>query len=372
MKKISETGLEIVYAFETEEPQLINTIKEDEWVRKISLRLNQKYDTSNLEYYCVGLFNSEVTFYNKSFEKVLKIEDPKKDESYCELLHDVLFFTNSDRLSDNVLIKSSRNEDFAFQVYSVDLEKMSSNLVFIGEKSGYEYTNSITLNPVDFNYFASGDTNGTIKIFKLTENLNEVVAPVKKQKKRKTDAQTLQHETQIENCHGNNEVRILKWINNQQILSSGDDFFVKLWNVGTRTNYSVFNTNYKLTTAICPILPGNDKFLSGHDDGSIRLWDIRANNSTATSQNRVVFQNAHSNYVSDITINPDSSMNANNFTSVAYDGLVKLWDMRSNKKALYEIKTDSEKNYSSVYNSSNYLLTGGDNSTVNIYEMNKH
>jgi hypothetical protein len=36
-KKVSEVGLEINYAFELEEPKLTNTIKEDEWIRTMSI-----------------------------------------------------------------------------------------------------------------------------------------------------------------------------------------------------------------------------------------------------------------------------------------------------------------------------------------------
>jgi WD40 repeat protein len=367
LKKISETGLEIAYSFEANEPQLINTIKEDEWIRKIAIRLNQKYDVTEKNYYCVGLFNSEISFYNNNFEKVLKIEDSKKDESSCELLYDVLFFSRTDKLSDNTLIKSSRNDDYNFQIYQVDFEKMSSNLVFVGDRTDYEYVNTLALNPVNFNYFATGDSNGTIKIYNLEETSQSEIESNKK-KKRKTEAQTIKTENIIDECHGTNEVKIIKWINNQQILSSGDDFIVKLWNIQTKSNYSVFNTNYKMTTAICPILPGNDKFLTGHEDGSIRLWDIRVNNSLTLSSNKIIFQDAHKNYISDICINPDSANFSHNFTSVGYDKLLKIWDIRSTKKALYEIQTDSEKNYSAVYNSREYLMTGGDNSTINVYQ----
>jgi WD40 repeat protein len=367
LKKISETGLTITYSFEISQPNLINTIKEDEWIRKISLRKNQKYQSSSAEFYCVGLFNSEVSFYNPKFEKVLKIVDTNKDDNYCELLHDLLFFSTNDSLQENTLIKASRNEDYLFHIFNVNLSNMSYNLNFVGEKKDYEYVNTLGLNPVDFSYFVAGDTNGNIKIYKLSENAqSEEPAKETKKKRRKIEANYLRPEAEIENCHNNSEVKILKWINNQQILSSGDDFIIKLWNVHTKTNYSVFNTNYKLTTALCEVLPGNDKFLSGHEDGSIRLWDIRANNSNQAT--KIVYQNAHQNYVADIVTNPDTEIYSNNFASVGYDGYLRVWDFRSTKKALYEIKTDSEKNYSAVYNSKSYLMTGGDNSTVNVYQ----
>lgn len=366
LKKISETGLTITYSFEISQPNLINTIKEDEWIRKISLRKSQKYLASSSEFYCVGLFNSEVSFYNPKFEKVLKIVDSNKQDNYCELLHDLLFFSNNDSLNENILIKASRNEDYLFHIFNVNLSNMSYNLNFVGEKSDYEYVNTLGLNPVDFSYFAAGDTNGSIKIYKLSENTEEPSKENSRKKKRKIEANYLHSESEIENCHNNTEVKILKWINNQQILSTGDDFMIKLWNINTKTNYSQFNTNYKLTTALCPVLPGSDKFLSGHEDGSIRLWDMRANNSHNAV--KTIFQNAHQNYVAEIVANPDTEIYSNNFASVGYDGHLRVWDFRSTKKALFDIKTDSEKNYSAAYNSKSYLMTGGDNSTVNVYQ----
>ena len=363
IQKISETGLVVNYAFEIPPPQKVNTMKEDEWIRKIVTRKNQKYDTNNLEPYIVGLFNSELTVYNPNFEKIVKIEDenPKnKENDYCELLHDVLFFTKSDNMSQNTIIKASRNEDALFSVYSLDLVKASYSLLYQADKHS-EYANSLSLNPVDFSYFASGNSDGSIRIYKLPEVNQPNPQPEQKKKKRKTEAQLLNPELTLEDCHGHNEVKIIKWINNGQILSSGDDFYVKLWNIQTRTLFSSFNTNYKLTTCISTVL-GNEKFLTGHEDGSIRLWDMR-NEST-----RVVFNNAHSKYVSDISTNPDTNLYSNNFSSVGYDGRMKVWDMRAMNKPLFDIATDSEKNYSVAFNSPHYLLTGGDSSTVDVYE----
>jgi WD40 repeat protein len=362
MKKISETGLVIHYSLDIPHPEKINTIKEDEWIRKIVTRKNQKYDTNNLEPYIVGLFNSEISVYNPQFEKVLKIEDDNtnnKENEYCELLHDVLFFTNVDSMSRNTLIKASRNEEALFSIYSLDILKASYIKVFHAGKNS-EYCNSLSLNPVDFSYFASGNTDGSIQIFKLKEDCKQS-EPGQKRKKRKTETQVLYPEVSLEDCHGANEVRIIKWINNGQILSTGDDFYVKLWNIQTKSLFSSFNTNYKLTTSICPIF-GNEKFLTGHEDGSIRLWDIRNENT------RIVFNNAHAKYVSDIATNPDTNEFSYNFSTTGYDGRMKVWDTRAMNKPLNENLTDSGKNYTLSYNTPQFLLTGGDSSSVNVYQ----
>jgi hypothetical protein len=371
LKKISETGLEIFYQFELEEPKLVNTIKEDEWIRKIHLRLNQKFDTSNLEYFSVALFNSEITIYNKNFEKILKIEDLNKEENYCELLHDVLFFrpsySQSDSTDSNILIRASRNEYYNFEIFSVDLNRSSYKKIYINRKNNSEYFNSLALNPVDFSYFVAGDTEGNLKIFKIPESFEEPnITLSKTKKKRKTEINELEYETVIENCHSGNEVKIVKWINNKQMITSGDDFVVKLWNIHTKTNFASFNTNYKLTTCIVTTGNENEKFLTGHEDGTVKLWDSRVNNSS--NQSKIISWNAHTNYVSDLSCNPNKDFYSNNFASVGYDGNLKIWDVRQNKNFVYEIRTDSEKNYSVGYNSSDYLMTGGDSSTLNIFE----
>lgn len=371
LKKISETGLEIFYQFELEEPRLVNTIKEDEWIRKIHPRFNQKYDSSNLEYFSVALFNSEITIYNKNFEKILKIEDLNKEENYCELLHDVLFFrpsySQSDNSDSNILIRASRNEDYNFEIFSVDLSRSSSKKIYVNRKRNSEYFNSLALNPVDFSYFVAGDTEGNLKIFKIPESFVESdKSSSKSKKKRKTDINELENENLIENCHSGNEVKIVKWINNRQMITSGDDFVVKLWNIHTKTNFASFNTNYKLTTCIATIGNENEKFLTGHEDGTVKLWDSRVNSTSG--QGRIISWNAHTNYVSDLSCNPNTDFYSNNFSSVGYDGNLKIWDVRQNKNFVYEIRTDSEKNYAVAYNSSDYLLTGGDSSTVNIFE----
>ena len=383
LKKISETGLEIYYQFELEEPKLINTIKEDEWIRKISSRLNQKFDNSNLEFFCVGLFNSEITIYNKKFEKILKIEDLNKEENYCELLHDVLFFRPTYSQSDNndsntgILIRCSRNEENNFEIFSVDLNRSSYNKIYVNRKHNSEYVNCLSLNPVDFSYFVAGDTDGNLKIFKIpekseidTENLTiPNNSKSRQQKKRKTEYNFLEHETVLENCHGVNEIKIVKWINNRQIITAGDDFTVKLWNIGTKSNFASYNTNYKITTCMSTIGTENDKFLTGHEDGTVKLWDTRIGSSSTSSQgNKVISWNAHTNYVADISTNPNTDFYTNNFATTGYDGNLKIWDVRQNKNFVYEIRTDSEKNYAVAYNSSDYLMTGGDSSTLNIFE----
>jgi ribosome biogenesis protein YTM1 len=343
--KLSEKSIEIQYSFRVEEPKLANTIKEDEWIRKIAVKRSQGV---KLDYYCVGLFNSEISIYNPKHEKVLTIDEVKDKESCCELLHDLLFFKHE---NENILIKCSQNEEENIKVYSIDLAKMTCIQTYSLPKRNTEYINCLSLNPVSFNFFTAGGSDGNISILKINETSEK-----KTVKKRRTEYQNLEAQSVLENCH--NEVKNVLWLNNQQLLSSGDDFIVKLWNISTKTNYSSFIMNYKLCTSLVNII-STETFLTGQDDGRIRLWDIRQNKPTVSFI-------GHKYLVSDVAVLPES---INNFISTGYDGTVKLWDTRSTKKSLYDIKTDSEKNYTVTCNTADYAITGGDNSTVNIYNL---
>jgi WD40 repeat protein len=349
LKSTSEKILEIYYTPQMKEPQLSNTIKEDEWIRKISVRNLPTFNSNNVEYYCVGLFNSEVTLYNHKYEKLLKI-DEEKDKSYCELLHDMIFFNND---KNNIIIKCSRNDDENLKVFSVDMNKMTYSQIYTHNKEGNEYFNSLSLNPVDFFTFCAGDTESNLHILKI----NDIQPVNKSSKKRKTDIHNVETLSIIEKCHVG-EVRQVKWINNQQILTSGDDFLVKLWNVNTKTNYSSYNLNYKLCTSLTHI-PTTEMFLTGQEDGKIKSWDIRQTNIANV-------YSGHSYAVSDVVVLPGSQ---SNFASVGYDGKIKIWDVRSTKKSIHEVQTSSEKLYSLAFNTKEMLLTGGDSSSVDIYKL---
>jgi WD40 repeat protein len=349
----SEKSLEIFYSFELQEPELINTIKEDEWIRKIRV-VNQFNNSASL--YLVGLFNSEITIYNKNFEKIFKeneknYETNDKADIYNKMLNDVLFFEQDNSYK---IIKATRDDYEKIKI--AKFKKNNYSEIFSVKKQKNEQINSLSSNPVNFNFFCAGSDNGTLEIYELPEKEIESNTNSNSNKKRKIEIANLEIKDEILNCASN--LRLVKWINNQQVLTTGDDFYMKLYNVITKTNFLQFNTNYKLTTDFINV---DNLILSGHEDGRIRLWDIRTN-----KQQNVYL--GHSSYISALELNPISS---NNFISTGYDSLVKIWDIRANKESLFSVKTDSERNYSVTYNSSKYILSGGDSSSVNIYNAER-
>ena len=356
LKSSEEKSIEIFYSFKLEEPKLMNTIKEDEWVKKISIRKN--FNLKNeLEYYCVGLFNSELTFYNRSNEQLFKIKDNQEDEM-CEILHDLCFFSREN--GDNIVLKSSRNETENIKIFNVDLTKGTSNQIYKIGKQNLEYVNCLGVNPIDTNFFCAGDTSGSIKLYKIPSGEDKTQmstnsSNANKNKKRKIEVSNLSCESTIEKCHENKEIVHINWLNNSQIVTYGDDFNLKIWNLNTKTNYMSMNTNHKYVSTLMKY--GEDSIVTGHDDGRIKFWDLKSGKISN------IFA-GHSKFVSALDWNMGDE---SKFISCGYDSVLNMWDTRSNKAPLYSIKTDSEKNYGLAFNTFDYMMCGGDNANVNIY-----
>ena len=352
-----EKALEIFYFFELNEPQLINTVKEDEWIRKIvCLSSEDSFQFDSLTKYCVGLFNSEVSFYDTSFKKVMTVNKQNTDitENLMEMLNDLLFIKTNNRTIVGI---ASRSEEENIGFYELNLKAGTSKKVSFVGKNNNEYVNCLSSNPVDLYNFCVGDSTGSVRIYKLpTSNQDEPKS--KQNKKQRTEFSRLTHATEIVKAH-NSEIKLIKWINNMQIITSGDDFSIKVWNTSTNANFCNFTSSYRVTTAFTSY-NNTEGILAGYDDGKIRTWDIRAPNQT----NNLIFH-GHNNKVSEVQFNP---LMQQMFISSGFDKMIKVWDLRS-KKPLYEIKCDEgDKNFGLTFNSGKYFLVGGDNSAVRIYE----
>ncbi|ETN97144.1 WD-40 repeat protein [Reticulomyxa filosa] len=79
--------------------------------------------------------------------------------------------------------------------------------------------------------------------------------------------------------------------------------------------------------------------LSGSDDFSVRLWDIR-------SGKQIQMFNRHTNIIRCVEYSPfvinDSIGNSNVICSGSNDNTIRFWDIRSNKNELHMMKGDDK------------------------------
>lgn len=130
---------------------------------------------------------------------------------------------------------------------------------------------------------------------------------------------------------------------------------------------SVF-TNHKVATTIdANFASDNQLVLAGHEDGFVRLYDLRQSQVKQTK----AFE-CHERYVSKVKINPRAE---NVFVTCALDGLLKLWDKRNEQAPLYVLKRggseaeDEAKLFGLAWNGASQIISGGSDSHVSVHQM---
>ena len=121
----------------------------------------------------------------------------------------------------------------------------------------------------------------------------------------------------------------------RRIWSAGWDGAVKCWDVEAGGVLQSQKQSDKVALALDPVrgahpASAHPEVMTGHMDHSIALYDFR----DAVTNAAVAIANAHAAPVSALRTHPTSSYL---FASGAYDGRIKVWDVRSPKQALFAL-----------------------------------
>ena len=368
-KLTTEQAITIHYILDINQPEKTNTIKEDEWIRCIENLQKMKYNPKMPEDYCVGLFNGEISFYSGSTNnKIYTLkQNSQSNEDTLIMLNDMKFFRLNNENENHIFARVCKHSNNIYEIYNIDINNQSNNLIFSEEKKDNEYFNNIALNPFNYNMLSfSGSENGSgvLKIYRLPENLllNETKNQSSK-KKRKIESDTLKPEIILENLHKNlcsNSV----FLDNEYIVTGGDDYTLNIYNIINKNLFMTYNTNYKNVSSMIRVT--NKTFLVGYIDGTVKYYDLNVNKAAN------IFKDPTSNYgyISDISMSNDKDNHPMTFVTSSYDSNLRLWDIRGGRLPLYKINTDeTEKNYAVKFNGNNNLLSGGDGSSVNIFHF---
>jgi len=127
---------------------------------------------------------------------------------------------------------------------------------------------------------------------------------------------------------------------------------------------SVF-TNHKVVTCIDSASGEHQTILGGHEDGIVRLYDLRT--GSGVKQHKV-FESSTS-YTSSVHFSPS---NRNLFASSSYDGRIRLWDLRNEHEPLHVLKRkgaeDDYKLFALAWSGS-HLVSGGSDSNFTMYNI---
>ena len=367
----TEQQIEIYYMFEIPEPEKSNTIKEDEWIKKISILNEMNYNPSKHNEYIVGLFNGEVSFYNgNNNNKIYSLKNCNNvDEDALALLTDIKYFKRKES-ENKILIRTLRNSLNTFEIYDIDSLKQNQTLLFSNEKINDEYFNCIDINPLNYNIFAMGgtmDNKGIIQIFNLPENLslNETKKTPNK-KKRKINSTILNPTYTFNEVHYS-QCNHITFLDGEYLITGGDDYNINIYNIITNNLFMTLNTFYKDISSICKL--SNKTFLIGYQDGTIKFYDINDSNLNKNKASLIFKDNeAYCGFISDISLCNDKENHPNTFVTSNYDSNIKVWDIRGGKLPLYKVNTgETEKNFSVLFNGIDTIISGGDGSLINIY-----
>ena len=364
----TEQAITIYYILDINEPKKSNTIKEDEWIRNIEILQKMKYTPNKSNNYCVGLFNGEISFYSgETNSKIYSLKQNSPiDENTLIMLNDIKYFRLNNEKGNHLLIKVCKNSNTIYDIYNVDINNQTNDLIYSESKAENEYFNNISLNPFNHNIFSLSGTEkdkGVVKLYKIPENiyLNETKSQSSAKKKRKIEPNMIKPELVFDNLHKtfcSNSI----FLDNEYIVTGGDDYILNVYNIN-KNLFMNYNTNYKNVSSMIRV--SNKTFLVGFIDGTVKYYDLNTNKAIN------IFKDMKSNYgyISDICMNNDKDNHPMTFITSSYDNNLKIWDIRGGKIPLIKINTDeTEKNYAVKFNGNN-IISGWDGSAVNIFQF---
>ena len=126
-------------------------------------------------------------------------------------------------------------------------------------------------------------------------------------------------------------------------------------------------TQHKVPTCIDSVQ--DSTLITGHEDSVIRLWDVRSGMSERTFKSQY---ESHERWVSRVKFNENVE---NIFISSSYDGTVKLWDLRNEETPLFTLKRKQEqagedyKVFAAEWNGPSQIISGGSDSNVSVHTI---
>ena len=364
----TEQAITIYYILDMNEPQKSNTIKEDEWIRNIEVLQKMKYSPNKPNNYCVGLFNGEISFYSgETNSKIYSLnQNSPTDEDTLIMLNDIKYFRLNNENENHFLIKVCKNSNTIYDIYNIDINNQTNNLIYSEQKKENEYFTNIALNPFNHSIFSlsgSEQNKGVLKVYKIPDNiyLNETKSQKSAKKKKKIEANIIKPELVFDNLHKSicsNSI----FLDNEYLVTGGDDYILNVYNIN-KNLFMNYNTNYKNVSSMIRV--SNKTFLVGYIDGTVKYYDLNTNKAVN------IFKDTQTNYgyISDISMSNDKDNHPMTFITSSYDSCLKIWDIRGGRIPLYKINTDeTEKNYAVKFNG-NSILSGGDGSAVNIFKF---
>ncbi|XP_052868742.1 uncharacterized protein LOC128274549 [Anopheles cruzii] len=158
----------------------------------------------------------------------------------------------------------------------------------------------------------------------------------------------------------NSSIECVRFAYSDDFVYSADDTgVIKLWNLNVGEATSLFGHMKSVRTL--DVHPLNDNYaVSGSNDTSIRLWDVRQ--KVCVKRYR-----GHMSHVNSVKISPDGLWIA----SAGNEGSVIIWDIRMSKLFMEFTERQTPATYVQYHPSDLLMAAGRQDGTVDLYDLEK-
>ncbi len=168
---------------------------------------------------------------------------------------------------------------------------------------------------------------------------------------------------QEENCVGlltghDGSVRCLAIGKNDELISGSSDFTIKVWDVSKQ---ECLRTLYGHSDAVRALIVEKEtgQIYSGSNDKSIKIWSLENGENDECVKTLI----GHQSDVCSLVMSRE-----NELVSVSADGLIKIWDLTSDKRALV-LEGHQKSVLCLALGSNGELVTGSEDKTIRVWKI---